>query len=377
MLRLGATLERLVLRQLRRLPTRWRTRLGWARPIQIDGLTLHAEMQLCLAAWRRRTGGRLRAVSPAVARACFLAEAQRHPIGCEVGAVHSFCIPTEVGLLAVRHYAPVEAGAPLLVFFHGGGFVLGSLDTHDTLCRLLCRHARLNVLSVDYRLAPEHPFPAAVNDALAAFSWARRFAGTLGADASRVCVGGDDAGGNLSAVVAQQTHHAGWPAPDAQLLIYPQLEAMEETRSHALFATGFPLEREDLDWFMDRYVQAGVDPLDGRLSPARLADAAGLPPAHIVTAGFDPLRDEAESYARKLCGAGVRAQLYRYGSFVHGFLHMLGASPAALAVAIELATTFGAFVREVGSAARGSQRARPALRLVAGSASSGATERSG
>jgi acetyl esterase len=371
---LGARLERFVLRQLLGLPVGWRTRLQLTRPIQIDGLTLHAEIQLSLAAWRCRTGGHLRAVSPLTARAFFQMEAQRHPIQCEVSDVQSFCIPTEVGLLAVRHYAPAESGAPLLVFFHGGGFVLGSLDTHDALCRLLCRHAALHVLAVDYRLAPENPFPAAVDDAVAAFSWAQRNAGALGADASRVCVGGDDAGGNLSAVVAQQTRHAGWRAPAAQLLIYPQLEAQEETRARALFANGFALDREDLDWFISQYAQAGKDLLDRRLSPARIEDASGLCPAFIVTAGFDPLRDEAEAYARKLCGAGVLAKVNRYGSLVHGFLQMAGVSPVVLEVAIELATSFGAFVREMHSAARTS---RPLLRLVGGSASQGEQQRSG
>jgi len=343
-------LERFVARQLIGLPASWQTRLSGQPPIQIDGLTLHPEIQVLLAAWKWRGGFSLRADSAGAARASFRTEALRHAIDCELPSVRDFSIETPAGPLPVRHYCAGASGAPLLVFFHGGGFVLGNLDTHDGPCRLLCRHSGLDVLSVDYRLSPEHPFPAAVEDALAAFRWAARHAEDLGADAARVCVGGDSAGGNLSAVVAQQTRRTAGPTPKAQLLIYPYLDALEESPSAKLFDTGFVLDREDRSWFSDQYLPRGLDRSDPRLSPLRIEDASGLAAAYVVTAGFDPLRDDGEAYARKLASAGVRTTLRRYDGFVHGFLNLVGVSPASRAIVLETAAAFGAFVREAPAA---------------------------
>jgi acetyl esterase len=341
-----ATLEQLVVRTLLGLPVSLQTRLSGQPPIEIDGLTLHPEIQLLLAAWRWRGGQALRAPSAELARRRFRAETLRFPLACPVHRVRDFAIEADTGTLAVRHYSP-EPGArsPLLVFFHGGGFALGDLDTHDALCRLLCKHAVLHVLAVDYRLAPEHPFPRAFEDAVASFDWAVQHAEQLGADPSRICVGGDSAGGNLSAGVAQHALRAGSRAPAAQLLIYPHLDAVEEGRSGQLFASGFVLDKQDRVWFTRNYVPDGVDRGDVRLSPLRIADAAGLCPAFIVTAGFDPLRDEGEAYAAKLTAAGVPVSLRRYDGFVHGFANMVGVSPAARAIVTEVATAFGAFMR--------------------------------
>jgi acetyl esterase len=341
-----ATLERFVVQTLLGLPVSLQTRLSGQPPIEIDGLTLHPEIQLLLAAWRWRGGQPLRAGSPELARRRFRAEALRFPLACPVDHVRDFTIEAATGTLAVRHYSPGAAsGSPLLVFFHGGGFVLGDLDTHDALCRLLCKHASMHVLAVEYRLAPEHPFPRAFEDSVAAFGWAMRHAEQLGADSSRVCVGGDSAGGNLSAGVAQHALRAESRAPAAQLLIYPHLDAVEAARSAQLFASGFVLEQKDSVWFTRNYVPEGVDRSDVRLSPLRVADPAGLCPAFIVTSGFDPLRDEGEAYARKLAAAGVLVALRRYDGFVHGFGNMVGVSPAARSIVIEMATAFGAFVR--------------------------------
>jgi acetyl esterase len=264
--------------------------------------------------------------------------------------VRELTIEGATGPLRARHYAPVGTGSaePLLVFFHGGGFVLGDLDTHDAPCRLLCRHAPMHVLAVDYRLAPEHPFPAAIEDAVAAFHWAALHAEQLGADAARVCVGGDSAGGNLTAVLAQQVRRTGGPTPAAQLLVYPNLDSSLGSRSAELFASGFVLDTKDRRWFTRHYVPDGVDRADPRLSPLRVADVSGLCPAYIVTAGFDPLRDEAEAYASKLVEAGVHAILRRHEGFVHGFLNMVGVSPASRAIAIEIAIAFGELVRSTG-----------------------------
>jgi acetyl esterase len=348
---LADRLEQFVVRRLVDLPAWLQTKVSGQPPICVDGLTLHPEIQLLLAASKLRGGIALRAESPIVARAGFRAKTCRHELSCEVESVSELTIDAATGPLAARHYAPpsTRGAQPLLVFLHGGGFVLGDLDTHDAACRVLCRHASMHVLAVDYRLAPEHPFPAATEDAVAAFRWAAMYAEQLGADASRVCVGGDSAGGNLSAVVAQQTRGRG-PAPAAQLLIYPTLDSAGSTRSAELFASGFVLDTKDQRWFTSHYVPDDVDRADPRLSPLRVVDASGLCPAYIVTAGFDPLRDEGEAYARKLVEAGVPTTLRRYDGFVHGFLNMVGASPASRAILIEIASTFGAIVRATGYA---------------------------
>jgi acetyl esterase len=346
---LGKNLERFVVRRLVALPPWLQTKISGKPPICIDGLTLHPEIQLLLSArsWQGKTT--LRAESLEQARAAFRAQTRRYDSPCPVAKVRDFTIDGATGPLRVRHYTPdgPRGAAPMLVFFHGGGFVLGDLDTHDAPCRLLCRHGAMHVLAVDYRLAPEHPFPAAVEDAVAAFHWVRLHAEELGADASRVCVGGDSAGGNLSAVVAQQARLASGAAPAAQLLIYPTLDSVEERRSMALFASGFVLETEDRRWFTRHYIRGRADRADPRLSPLRIEDAAGLCPAYIVTAGFDPLRDEGEEYARQLVAAGVPTTLRRYDGFVHGFVNMVGASRASRTIVIEIANAFGELVRSL------------------------------
>ncbi len=338
-------LERFAVRRLVQLPPWLQTKLSGRPPLHIDGLTLHPELQLLLAAWKRRGGGRLRADSVEAARRALRAEMIRHPIRCTVGSVRDLAIPTAAGTLGARLYAPpvADRSAPLLLFFHGGGFVTGDLDTHDAACRLLCRHGELPVLAVDYRLAPEHPFPAAVEDAVAAFDWARRHAEELGADG--VCVGGDSAGGNLAAVVARQTHARGGAEPAAQLLVYPVLDFVRHWPSRDLFATGFVLERADRAWFTSHYLRGGVDRSDPRVSPLAASDLSGLCPAYVVTAGFDPLRDEGEAYARALTAAGVPTTLQRHDGFVHGFVNMVAVSPASHAVTQHIAGAFGAMAR--------------------------------
>ena len=230
------------------------------------------------------------------------------------------------GGVPARLYVP-EGGdppAPLLVYYHGGGHVAGDLDSHDTVCRFLADEARVRVLSVDYRLAPENPFPAAVEDALTALRYAVAHAGELGADPGRVGVGGDSAGGNLAAVVSQLGVDGGGPVPAFQLLIYPVCDLVDERPSRELFAEGYLLTREDIAWYTGHYLPNPEDASDPRVSPLLREDLSGLPPAHVVTAGFDPLRDEGEEYARRMRDAGVPVTLRRYPATVHGFVNMLG-----------------------------------------------------
>jgi acetyl esterase len=248
-----------------------------------------------------------------------------------VASVRDCDIPGAAGSLRVRHYAPYTAASalkpPLTVFFHGGGFVIGDLDTHDEPCRILCRHAGVHVLSVDYRLAPEHPFPAAVDDACAAFRWAAAHADELGADPARIAVAGDSAGGNLAAVLAATLRTNG---PSAQLLIYPATDFTTERPSHRLFGDGLYISRRDLAGFRHNYIDGtGVALDDRRLSPLAASDLSNLAPALAVVAGFDPLRDDGEAYVRALTSAGTRVRTLRFPQLGHGFIHLTGVAPAA------------------------------------------------
>ena len=206
----------------------------------------------------------------------------------------------------------------MLVFFHGGGFVVGDIESHDGLCRMICWGAAVHVLSVDYRLAPEHKAPAAADDCVAAYRWALEHAAELGA--SRIGVGGDSAGGNLAALVALRSRDEGLPQPALQVLLSPVLDLSTETRSRMLFSEGFFLSKQDRDWFTDLYL-GGTDFAadDARISPVKAADLSGLAPALVLTAGFDPLRDEGNEYAEALRSAGVVVDHRQFDALTHGF----------------------------------------------------------
>src|SRR6266536_2004855 len=248
------------------------------------------------------------------------------PVPPEIGLVKDLMVDRSAGLIPIRMYRPARVAdatpLPVLVFFHGGGWVIGDLETHDVLCRQLTAESGASVVSVDYRLAPEHKFPAAADDAWAATEWVLAHAGDLGLDARRVAVGGDSAGGNLAAVVALLARDRGAPAIALQVLIYPVTDLANETESYRRFADGYMLTRDGMRWFKAHYVRTAADAEDWRASPIRAASRAGLPPALIVTAGFDPLRDEGEAYALRLREAGVRVDYACYGGMIHGFVPM-------------------------------------------------------
>ncbi len=256
----------------------------------------------------------------------------------EIAGIRDLTIPADWGALPCRLYRPAHDGRlPLLVFFHGGGWVLGSIASHDGLCRRLAQAAGIAVLSVDYRLAPEHPFPAAFDDACTAFDWALRHADALGIDPERIGVGGDSAGGNLAAALCLAQREGGGPMPVAQVLLYPALDFLMDSASHREFASGHVLTRPILDWFRGHYLPAAVPPDDWRVSPLRAASLAGLPPAIVLTAGYDPLRDEGEAYGRRLYETGIPATLLRVPGQIHGFLPMDKAMRAAIPVTALLA----------------------------------------
>ncbi len=245
-----------------------------------------------------------------------------------IGATEDRKVPGAGGEIPIRVYTPVNAPAgplPALVFFHGGGFVIGSIKTHDAPCRLVANAAGCKVVSVEYRLAPEHKFPAAVEDCFAAANWVAENGASIGVDSKRLAVGGDSAGGNLTAVVCQLAKAAGnKPNIAFQLLIYPTTDAVNQTASRRDCSKGYFLETELMTWFYDHYVNSGTDRHDLRISPLLAPDLSGLPPAYVITAGFDPLRDEGAAYAAKLKAAGVPTTHVNYEGMIHGFWNMSG-----------------------------------------------------
>jgi acetyl esterase len=248
------------------------------------------------------------------------------PTPPEIGSVRNLPAEGPAGVIPLRLYRPRGVAdmtvLPVFVYFHGGGWVIGDLDTHDVLCRQLTAEAGVSVVSADYRLAPEHKFPAAVDDAWAATRWIVGHASDLRIDPTRVAVGGDSAGGNLAAVVALMARDAGAPAVGLQVLQYPVTDLSAETRSYEQFADGYLLTRTGMRWFKAHYLDKAEDARDWRASPLRAPSLAGVAPALIVTAGFDPLRDEGAAYAERLRDADVAVDYICYGGMIHGFTPM-------------------------------------------------------
>ncbi|HJQ82961.1 MAG TPA: alpha/beta hydrolase [Candidatus Binatia bacterium] len=241
-----------------------------------------------------------------------------------VAEVENRTVPGPRGEIPVRVYTPEgKAPFPVLVYLHGGGWVIGSLDTHDGVCRTLANAARCVVVSVDYRLAPEHPQPASAEDSYAAVRWVAEHAASIGADPNRVAVGGDSAGGNLSAVVSQMARDRGGPRLVFQLLVYPVTDTPSPTyASYTENGEGYFLTTKTMHWFWNHYCGTSTSIDDPYLCPIRAKDLTGLPPALVVTAEYDPLRDEGEAYAAKLREAGVPTELKRYPGMIHGFFGM-------------------------------------------------------
>jgi acetyl esterase len=256
-----------------------------------------------------------------------------------VRSVEDRMIPGLGGDIAVRLYRdrPVIAGepSPLVVYFHGGGWVVCNLETHDPFCRFLARELGFPILAVDYRLAPESPFPAAVEDSVAAFRWAVAHASELEVDSARIAVAGDSAGGNLAAVVSQVTTAAGGRAPAMQALIYPVTDLSTKHDSYRLFASGYFLTEAQMDWYRGHYVDES-EVTDPRASPLLGEDLSGLPPAYVTTAGFDVLRDEGEAYAQRLEEAGVPTTRRRHPGMVHGWVNAVSLGRSSRRAADEL-----------------------------------------
>ena len=341
--RLSPAAEHRILKAALGLPPRLQRRLFGAPP-KIDGQVLASDAQALLRlAELAGSHTFLEGLSIEQARAAARHEAKivapRPPI--PMARVEGIELPGRAGPLHSRLYVPrgLPGGtpAPLLVYFHGGGWVIGDLDTHDGVCRFLAANAGTAVLAIDYRLAPEHPFPAAVEDAWAGFSWAAANAAGLGFDPERIAVGGDSAGGNLAAVVSLLARSGGGAMPAMQLLIYPPTNSAKDTRSRELFSDGFLLSKGDMEKFEACYLPPGSDANDPRVSVLQAPDLRGLPPAYVATAGFDPLRDEGEAYAIRMREAGVHVALRRHPGLIHSFANQTAISRSARDAMLEAA----------------------------------------
>jgi len=314
-----------------RMPIAWINILA-GQPLTVDGRTLDGRTQWLLQLLAHSGQPPIEQTTVIEARTgydAFMLEmgGRAAPIGEMVDRT----IAGPAGRLRIRIYRPAGTVArllPAILYFHGGGFTIGSLEGYDLPCRFFCARSGCTVVAVDYRLAPANKFPAAVDDAVAAFRWLAAGATELGIDPARIVVAGDSAGGTLAAVVAQEMRGAPQP-PCLQWLIYPATDLAGRTASHESCGEGFLLNRADMEWFLGLYLADPAQASDPRASPLRAPDLSGLPPALVFTAGFDPLRDEGQAYAGRLAAAGVKTVHREFDSLIHGFIGMRGALQGA------------------------------------------------
>ncbi|NIO40633.1 MAG: alpha/beta hydrolase fold domain-containing protein [Burkholderiales bacterium] len=291
-------------------------------------MPLDSQIQAVLDAAKKANVPELWQLTPHDARAEYRRRTNRLKVDVDIYRTQDRDIDGPGGPIAIRIYWPRELKTaeklPILVWYHGGGYVIGDLDTHDAVCRALATEADCIVAAVNYRLAPEHKFPAAVEDCEAALQWVARNAPEMHADAMRIAVGGDSAGGNLATVVSILAREVGFPKICFQLLVYPVTAPEPETKSHHAFAEGYLLTRKTITWFFKHYLRSSKDTMDFRYAPLEAGDLSSLPPALIIIAGYDPLRDEGVEYAEALIHAGNRVRLSNYEGMVHGFFLMGG-----------------------------------------------------
>lgn len=296
-------------------------------------MSLDPVLKNFLAQLYAQPGPKMWEISPAEARQALALLMQFvAPKGVTVGGVEDLRAPGPNGKIPLRSYTPPGAGAaplPVLVFFHGGGFVIGDLDTHDGLCRVLCRESGARVIAVDYRLAPENKFPAAVDDAYAALCWIAANAARLGVDPKRIAIGGDSAGAALATVSALKAKEKNGPKLAMQLLMFPPADLEANTASRRNWTDGYFLDRLTIKWFFDNYLPEGANLRDPRLSPIHASNLHGVAPVYLLTAEYDPLHDEGLEYAAKLRDAEVPVTVMDYPGLVHDFIYLDAVLPQA------------------------------------------------
>lgn len=284
-------------------------------------MTLHPQVVEMMAARDAAGLPELWTLSPEEARAQMAAMAPQVE-GEAVYHVEDRSIPGPAGEIPIRIYRPADGTLPAVVYFHGGGWVIGNLDSHDLVCRMLANRSGAVVISVDYRLAPEAKYPAAADDSYAATKWVAEHAAELDIDPNAIAVGGDSAGGNLAAVVSLMAKERGGPNIALQMLVYPVTDYSFDTVSYSDNGEGYFLSKDAMVWFWDHYLNDPSEGSQANASPLQAEDLSGLPPAWIITAEYDPLRDEGEAYAERLREAGVQVTVERYNGMIHGFFSM-------------------------------------------------------
>ena len=333
------SLQSMVAKLIMKLPDSWLVKMAGGEPLEIEGRVL--EPQLQLMAWNARNAPSALDLPIETAQAAAIEFFKEFAAAPEPGVTfEDFTIPgPDHNEIPVRLYRPPtqDPEAPLMVYYHMGGGVVLDLDACHAFCTILSKIVGCPVLSVDYRLAPQHKFPAGINDCIAAYEWALRNSGRYGAPEGVAAIGGDSMGGNFSAIISQEMIREQKPIPALQLLIYPATDLVGEYPSRETFGNTFSLTMEMMDWMMGHYLPEGHDRADPMVSPAQNGHLDGLPPAIVITAGHDPLVDEGDAYARHLDQAGVPVMHKRYDSLAHGFTAHTDLSPGSRAACFEIA----------------------------------------
>lgn len=331
--------QKLLVRSLLKSPASWLVNMSGGEPVEIDGRVLNPQFQfLAYGASKQPPMSSLAADDGRAASAAGLEMLKAKPVSGVKW--ENFEIPSSSDhKIPVRMYTPasLDPNTPMMTFFHFGGGVIGDLETCHAFCTILSSVVRCLVLSVDYRLAPEYPFPAGLDDCKDAYEWALANGKNYGAPEGISAIGGDSIGGNFSAIISQEMKREGKTIPVLQLLIYPATNLVDELPSHKTYGETYPLSSDTMDWFMEHYIPDGTDRRDLRLSPALNEELAGLPPAFVVTAGFDPLLDDGKQYAEKLNDAGVTTHYDCYDSLAHGFSAFTGVCSEANEACHEIA----------------------------------------
>ena len=333
------SLQAIIAKTILKLPGSWLVKMSGGKPVELGGRTLDPHFQfIAHSAASQPPMSSMTAADARAASAAGLAMFAGKPVSGVTSK--DFTIPSRgAHMIPVRLYTPVKQSptAPMMVFYHFGGGVVGDLDTCHLFCAMMSKAASCPVLSVDYRLAPEHPFPAGLEDCIDAYEWAIANAHEYGAPAGLASIGGDSMGGNFSAVIAQEMKRQGKTLPALQFLIYPATDITANYPSYTTYGETYPLSSDTMAWFMEHYMPADVDKTDLRVSPGLSPDLSGLPPAIICTAGFDPLVDDGADYTAKLRAAGVPVTYKCYDSLAHGFTAFISVSPAAKKACEEMA----------------------------------------
>ena len=332
---LQATIAKLLLK----LPASWKVKMAGGEPVVLGGRTLDPNFQFL--AHGAASQPPMSSLEPEVAQAAAIEGLAMFAAKPEPGVSWEDTTIPGPGThqIPVRIYRPAQQNpnAPMLAYWHMGGGVILDIEACHAFCTMVSKIAQCPIVSVDYRLAPQHKFPAGLEDCIAAYDWTLKNAENYGAPAGRAAIGGDSMGGNFSAIIAQESTRRGMPKPELQLLLYPATDLVTEFDSATTYGETYPLSTDTMQWFMQQYLPDDFDRANVLLSPAQETRLEGLPPAIIATAGFDPLTDDGAAYAKKLEAAGVRVTFKCYDSLAHGFTAFTAVAPAAREACLEIA----------------------------------------